>query len=78
MKHLLPPAGKVDELYANLKKKNGEIYVQRSKQIQKSGPSRTRLFAWLMNDIKIMSLADPSINGAENVISVMTEIDPET
>lgn len=71
------PAGKVDELYTSLSMKNAEIYVQRSKQMNQT-PARTRLFAWLMSDIEIMALADPSIHGAENVVKNMTEIDPDS
>lgn len=75
--HLLMPAGKVDELYNSLSMKNAEIYVQRSKQMNQT-PPRTRLFAWLMTDVEIMALADPSIHGAENVVENMTEIDPDS
>lgn len=66
--HLHLPAGKVEELYASLKKKNAEIYVQRSKQMLVAGPPRTRLFAWSMTDVEVMILADPAIHGTENVI----------
>nr|CAD7259627.1 unnamed protein product [Timema shepardi] len=76
--HLLLPAGKVEELYASLNKKNAEIYIQRSKQMSRAAPPRTRLFAWLMNDIQVLSLADPSMHGAENAVRVMTEIDPDS
>jgi len=75
--HLLLPAGKVEELYASLSKRNTEIYVQRSKQMCRAAPARTRLFAWLINDVEILSLADPSIHGAENAVKVMMEIDPD-
>lgn len=76
--HLHLPAGKVEELYANLNKKNAEIYVQRSKQMYRAVPPRTRLFAWCMSEIKIMALADPSVHGRDNVIEVMREIDPDS
>lgn len=76
--HLLSmPPGKVEELYSSLNKKNAEIYVQRSKQMSRQSPARTRLLAWTMTDVQIMSLADPSIHGAENVVTVMAEIDPD-
>lgn len=68
----------MEELYASLNKKNAEIYVQRSKQMYRAVPPRTRLFAWCISDIKIMALADPSIHGAENVLRIMREIDPES
>lgn len=65
--HLHLPAGKVEELYASLKKRNAEIYVQRSKQMLVAGPQRTRLFTWSMTDVEVMMLADPAIHGRENV-----------
>ncbi|XP_066998211.2 protein hobbit [Anabrus simplex] len=76
--HLLLPAGKVEELYANLNKKNAEIYVQRSKQISKAGPARTRLFAWLMNEVKIIALADTTLHGYKNAVNIMQTIDPDS
>lgn len=76
--HLHLPAGKVEELYASLNKKNAEIYVQRSKQMYRAVPMRTRLFAWCMSDVKIIALADISIHGRENVVKVMKEMDPES
>lgn len=48
------PAGKVEEFYATLKKRNAEIYIQRSKLMYKAAPQRTRLFAWNMTDLEIM------------------------
>ncbi|XP_017781578.1 PREDICTED: protein KIAA0100 [Nicrophorus vespilloides] len=77
-KHLHLPAGKVEELYANLKQKNAEIYIQRSKQLLLTSPPRTRLFAWSMTNVEIMVLADPSIHGTENVVNAMQRIDPES
>lgn len=75
--HLSMPASKIEELYESLRRKNAEIYIQRSKQISKQSPHRTRLLAWSMSNIRIISLADPSIHGAENVVKVMTEVDSE-
>ncbi|RZF37092.1 hypothetical protein LSTR_LSTR016200, partial [Laodelphax striatellus] len=74
---LLLPAGKVEELYNNLKSMNGKIYIQRSKKMVQSG-TRTRLFAWIMSDLELIALADPSIHGAQNVVNVMTEIDTDS
>lgn len=76
--HLLLPQGKVEELYESLNKKNAEIYVQRWKQMQRAGPARTRLFAWTMLDIEILILADPTINGTENAVRALREMDAET
>ncbi|KAL0271984.1 UNVERIFIED_CONTAM: hypothetical protein PYX00_005130 [Menopon gallinae] len=77
--HLLSmPPGKVEELYENLSKKNAEIYVQRSKQMNKQSPPRTRLLAWMMTEVHVMCLADPSLHGTENVIQIICEMDPES
>lgn len=76
--HLLSmPPRKVEELYENLSKKNAEIYVQRSKQMNKQSPPRTRLLAWMMTEVHVLCLADPSLHGTENVIQIMCEMDPE-
>lgn len=65
MLHL--PAGKVEELYGKLNKKNAEIYLQRSKKMM-SMPPRTRLFAWNMNNIEIM-VCYKKLNNFEQQIS---------
>lgn len=75
---LLLPAGTIEELYANLVKKDSEIYIQRSKKINEAGPTRTRLIAWLLTDLQIMAMADPSIHGKQNVVAVIREIDSES
>ncbi|XP_005187021.2 protein hobbit [Musca domestica] len=77
-KTLLVPAGTIESLHATLVKKNSEIYIQRSKKIRESGPVRTRLLAWIMNDVEIMAMADPSIHGTDNVTRIMREIDSES
>lgn len=74
---LLLPAAKVEELYASLRKINAQVYVQRSKQMKLQAPVRTRLFAWLISNLEINLLVDPSIFGAETVVKIMTEIDSE-
>ncbi|XP_063972266.1 protein hobbit isoform X1 [Diachasmimorpha longicaudata] len=76
--HLLLPQGKVEELYASLSKKNAEIYVQRWRQMQRTGPARTRLFAWTMQDLEIIALADPVINGTANATAAIAEMDSES
>jgi len=48
------PAGKVEELYATLKKRNSDIYIQRSKLMYQAAPQRTRLFAWSMTNVEFM------------------------
>ncbi|XP_014224965.1 protein KIAA0100 isoform X1 [Trichogramma pretiosum] len=76
--HLLLPQGKVEELYASLHKKNAEIYVQRWKQMQRTGPARTRLFTWTMTDLEILVLADPSVHGLEKATQALQEMDSES
>lgn len=78
LERLLLPTGTIEELYSNLVKKNSEIYIQRSKKINEAGPPRTRLFAWILTDLQIMAMADPSIHGKENVTNMMREIDAES
>lgn len=75
---LLLPAETLAELHASLVKKNSEIYIQRSKKINEAGPVRTRLFAWILTDLEIMAMADPSIHGKENVIRQIRETDAES
>lgn len=71
------PAGKVEELHASLQKINAQIYVQRSRQMKSQSPIRTRLFAWVISDLEINCMADPSIMGNEKVVRILAEIDPE-
>ncbi|XP_053675317.1 protein hobbit [Anopheles nili] len=75
---LMLPPGTLEELNANLIKKNSEIYIQRSKKISESGPPRTRLIAWIMTDLEIMAMADPSLHGAENAVRMLHMLDPES
>uniref|UniRef100_A0A182PN84 Fmp27_GFWDK domain-containing protein n=1 Tax=Anopheles epiroticus TaxID=199890 RepID=A0A182PN84_9DIPT len=75
---LMLPPGTLEELNANLIKKNSEIYIQRSKKISESGPPRTRLIAWIMTDLEIMAMADPSLHGAENAVGWLRMLDPES
>lgn len=76
--HLLLPAGKVDDLYANLRKKNAEIYIQRSKQITGTNPQRTRLLAWELHGLSIIALADKSYHGKDLVLETMQKLDPNS
>uniref|UniRef100_A0A182NM85 Fmp27_GFWDK domain-containing protein n=1 Tax=Anopheles dirus TaxID=7168 RepID=A0A182NM85_9DIPT len=75
---LMLPPGTLEELNANLIKKNSEIYIQRSKKISESSPPRTRLIAWIMTDLEIMAMADPSLHGAENAVRMLRLLDPES
>lgn len=75
---LLLPAETLAELHASLVKKNSEIYIQRSKKIKEAGPTRTRLFAWILTDVEFMIMADPSLHGPASVVKMMREIDAES
>lgn len=68
---------KVDELYASLQKRNSDIYIQRSRQLYSSKPSRTNLFNWKLSDVEIKALADVSFHGEENVIRNMQTMNSE-
>ncbi|XP_045785889.1 protein KIAA0100 [Maniola jurtina] len=70
--HLFLPAGKVEELYAALRQKDVQIYVQRCRA---APPPRTRLVACCLSALRIISLADPSIHGAHNATNRLREID---
>ncbi|CAO1400040.1 unnamed protein product [Diamesa serratosioi] len=74
---LLLPAGYLEELNTKLIKKNSEIYIERSKKMYETS-ARTRLFACIMTDLKIMTMADTSIHGYDNVTRMMQIIDEET
>ncbi|XP_021696070.1 protein KIAA0100 isoform X1 [Aedes aegypti] len=78
MERLILPAGTLEELNANLIKKNSEIYIQRSKKLAETGPPRTRLIAWIMTDLEIMAMADPSVHGTENAVRMIRDIDAES
>lgn len=75
---LLLPAETLAKLQANLVQKHSEIYIQRSKKIKEAGPTRTRLFAWILTDLEIVTMADPSLHGPDNVVKMMREIDAES
>lgn len=75
---LLLPAETLTELHASLVRKNSEIYIQRSKKIKEAGPTRTRLFAWLLTDLEIMAMADPTLHGKDNVTRIIRKIDADS
>lgn len=76
--HLLLPASKVNELYASLRKKDADIYVQRSKQLGQGPSPRSHLAVWHFDQVEILALADPSFHGTEAVVEVMQRLDPES
>ncbi|XP_066139777.1 protein hobbit isoform X1 [Euwallacea fornicatus] len=74
--HLHMPAGKVEELYATLKKRNADIYIQRSKLMYQAAPQRTRLFAWSMTNVEFMVLYDEVKHSAGVLIQNLDKDSP--
>lgn len=70
--HLFLPAGKVEELYAALRAKDAQIYVQRCR----AAPApRARLLACELRALRLVALADPALHGAAPAVRRMREID---
>ena len=69
-KNLMFPKERIDELLANLNKRNAEIYVQRAKELNKV-ESRTRLFECNLENVELAILSDPSMQGRNNVLEMM-------
>ncbi|KPJ19107.1 UPF0378 protein KIAA0100 [Papilio machaon] len=70
--HLFLPAGKVEQLYAALRQKDAQIYVQRCRA---APPPRTRLVACCLSALRVLALADPSVHGAHNAQARLRHID---
>lgn len=69
---------KLDELKRNLKEKNAQIYIDRSKEMYEDRPPRKTLFLIFFKQIELSVLADDSLHGQENIISHMTTVDPDS
>lgn len=70
--HLFLPAGKVEELYAALRQKDAQIYVQRSRA---APPPRSRLVACAISRLALLALADPTVHGAQLAQAKLRDID---
>ncbi|CAG5051041.1 unnamed protein product [Parnassius apollo] len=70
--HLFLPAGKVEELYAALRQKDAQIYVQRCRA---APPPRTRLVACCVSALRLLALADPSVHGAARAQARLRDLD---
>ncbi|CAG4913256.1 unnamed protein product [Colias eurytheme] len=70
--HLFLPAGKVEELYAALRQKDAQIYVQRCRA---APPPRSRLVACCLARLALLALADPALHGAHNAARRLRDID---
>uniref|UniRef100_T1IJV3 FMP27/BLTP2/Hobbit GFWDK motif-containing RBG unit domain-containing protein n=1 Tax=Strigamia maritima TaxID=126957 RepID=T1IJV3_STRMM len=76
--HRLLPNSKVDVLYANLQKRNTDIYIQRSRQMYSAAPRRSSLATWHFAEVEILALADPSCHGKQRVVEHIQNIDNES
>ena len=70
-------ASKVEELYMSLESSRGDHYIRRSQCMYGSSPPRSTLWYWMIDNLEITVLCDPTIHGAENVIRNMKEIDAD-
>ncbi|CAD0197042.1 unnamed protein product [Chrysodeixis includens] len=70
--HLFLPAGKVEELYAALRQKDAQIYVQRCRA---APPPRARLVACCLARFTLLALADTTLHGAHNATAKLRDID---
>ncbi|XP_046965412.1 protein KIAA0100 [Vanessa cardui] len=73
--HLFLPAGKVEELYAALRHKDAQIYVQRTRA---APPPRTRLVACVVSALSLLALADRSVHGARRASARLRHLDPDS
>ena len=72
---LILSAKRIDELYTALERKNMDIYVKRSQRLYSSSPMRKALLILTVTGAELSALADPSMNGKENIVRHMKEID---
>ncbi|XP_033122280.1 protein KIAA0100-like, partial [Anneissia japonica] len=68
-------SNKISELYTSLAKKNVDIYIKRSQKLYANTPMRQALMTLTVDDMEVIILADPSMNGKKNIINIMKEID---
>ncbi|XP_071945413.1 bridge-like lipid transfer protein family member 2 [Antedon mediterranea] len=68
-------SNKISELYTSLAKKNVDIYLKRSQKLYATTPMRVALMTLTLDDLEVIILADPSMNGRKNIIDIMKEID---
>ena len=52
-----------------------DIYVKRSQRLYSSSPMRKALLLLTVTGAELSALADPSMNGKDNIVRHMKEID---
>ena len=72
-KNLMFPREKIEELLCNLQRKNAEIYVSRARKLFVE--SRTRLLECNVTGLEVMVVADPGMQGRDNVLGMMYSCD---
>ena len=75
--HIMLPSAKVDELYANLRRKNADIYVKRSASLKQGGKMRTRLMELSFSAVELFVLSDSSLTGKQTMCDFMMEVEPD-
>ena len=58
----------IEELYSNLTKKNGEIYVHRGKALREKVQKRTRLLSFNLASTEFLIFSDVSMTGKETIL----------
>ncbi|CAG7827208.1 unnamed protein product, partial [Allacma fusca] len=76
--NLMMSSSKLDELRNQLREKGSTIYIQRSKKLYENHPMRTHLLLWELEDIQMISMADPTMHGKDTVVKILQELDPDS
>lgn len=70
---------KLEELYAALYKKNADIYIQRSKQLNKTANmARSCVFTVRLEGVSVQVAADMSYHTYDNAVEVLRSVDSES
>ena len=56
-------SAKIEELFASLKKRNADIYVDRAKKYKETDTKRTRLLSFSLTSMEFLIFSDRSMTG---------------